>query len=258
MHNRFKPILISAFLSLAWMLPAQAQDDDEGNIARLAMIEAKAGHGNELVDAITEYHKWVAQFEGHHEYQWYEVLTGPNTGMYMARTPNHNWADFDASHDWQKQAGEMFDKNVQPHIEKVEIQFTSEMEEYTHWPESWEGYSHFSTTDWYVHNGHGAKFREGLKTIVDALMAGGYPGYWGFFSIESGGKGNQIRIVGAHKGWADMGEKDPSFSKIMTEALGGEEELRTFMADWSSTFKPGQSQMIKYMPGASDYGNDSE
>ena len=106
-------------IGLAWIVPAQAQEEAGDSIARLVMITAKDGHSDELLDAITEYHHWIAQFEGHHEYQWYRVLTGPNTGTFMARTPNHQWADFDAEYDWNKQAGQMFEKNVAPHIENV-------------------------------------------------------------------------------------------------------------------------------------------
>ncbi|MBT8047020.1 MAG: hypothetical protein HKN57_15330 [Xanthomonadales bacterium] len=258
MQNKFKWVLASILLGLLWLLPAQAQEADSGTIARLAMIEAKDGHSEKLLDAIAEYHHWVAQFEGHHEYQWYEVLTGPNTGMFMARTPNHQWADFDSEPDWSEQAGKMFQEKVAPHIAKTTLQFTSEMKDFSHWPENFEGYTHFSVTDWYVHNGHGAKFRKGLKTIVDTLKAGGYAGYWGFFSVESGAKGNLVRIVGAHRGWADMADKDPSFSTIMGEAMGGEEAVTAFMSDWSATFKPGMSQMIKYLPEASDYGKDAD
>ena len=52
-----------------------------------------------------------------------------------------------------------------------------------------------------------------------------------------------------------MVDKDPSFSKIMGEAMGGEEAVTAFMSDWSSTFKSGLNQTIRYLPEASDYGN---
>ena len=51
-----------------------------------------------------------------------------------------------------------------------------------------------------------------------------------------------------------MSEKDPSFYKIMSEALGGEDAFHSFMSDWSATFKTGHNQMVKLMPEASDYG----
>ena len=78
-----KLALIFTFTCLFWLL-----------------ITPKAGHEETLITAITEYHHWIAQFEGHMEYTWYEILTGPHTGKYMARSGNHNWADFDAEYDW--------------------------------------------------------------------------------------------------------------------------------------------------------------
>jgi hypothetical protein len=243
-------------LCLAWMLPVQAQDEDTNNVARLAHITAKADHEKALVEGITEYHHWIAQFEGHHRYNWYRIVTGPNTGKFIARTGNHSWADFDAEYEWQEAAGEKFRELVAPHIENMQAEFTEEMSDFSHWPESFDGYTHYSVTEWYVKNGHWGPFRKGLKTIVDALKEGGFPGYWGFFSVESGGHSGQIRIVGANKGWSDLMDEDPSFYKIMSDKLGGEEEFQAFMADWGSTFKPGHNQMLVHMPDASDYGDD--
>lgn len=256
MNCRIKLFILSALLCFFWLTPAVAQEEDKESIARLAMITPKAGHSKTLIQAITDYHHWVANFEGHHEYQWYRVVTGPNTGKFMARTGNHQWADFDAEYDWQEEAGNVFDSNVAPHIESMHVEYTSEMTEFSHWPESFEGYSHYSVQEWYVKGGQYSKFRKGLKTIVDALKAGGFPNYWGFFSVESGGHGGQIRLVGANKGWSDLSDPDPSFYKIMSEALGGQEAFDSFMADWGSTFKSGMSQMLVYMPDASDYGKD--
>jgi hypothetical protein len=243
-----------ALFAVCWLMPAQAQEAENEGIARVALITPKEGHEETLITAITDYHHWVANFEGHHEYQWYEILTGPDTGKYIARTGGHNWADFDAEYDWEKEAGDVFAKNVAPHIQDARVHMTAEMKEFSHWPESFEGYTHFQVENWYIHNGQGHKFRQGLKKIVDTLKAANYNSHWGFFSVESGAHGNQIQIVGANRGWSGMSEKDPSFYKIMSEALGGEDAFHSFMSDWSATFKTGHNQMVKLMPEASDYG----
>lgn len=256
MKNHIKLIALCTLLSLAWLMPAQAQEQEGDNVARVVLITAKDGHEDTLVQAITDYHHWVANFEGHHEYTWYSIESGPNTGKYIARTGNHSWADFDAEYDWQKEAGEVFDKNVAPHIQKAEIQYTTEMAEFSHWPESFDGYTHFTVENWYIKNGQYGKFRRGLKQIVDALKAGGFPNHWGFMSVETGGHGNQINLVGANKGWSDMADADPSFFKVMSESLGGEEQFDAFMSDWGSTFKSGLNQTVALMPEASDYGKE--
>ena len=53
-----------------------------------------------------------------------------------------------------------------------------------------------------------------------------------------------------------MSEEEPSFYDIMVKELGSEEAFNDFMADWGKTFKSGRTATVKYMPDASDYGND--
>jgi hypothetical protein len=253
MRNSIKLIILSILLGIFWLMPVQAQDND--GVATLVTITPKSGHGKELVAAITRYHHWVAKHDGHFEYNWYEIETGPDTGKYVAHSGGHNWSDLDAEYDWQKEAGENFEANVAPHIEGATRVITKEMDEFSNWPESFEGYTHYQVEDWYVKNGQNGNFRQGLKKISDTLKAGNFPGYWGFVSVVSGGHGNQITLITANKGWSDMTDKDPSFFDIMSEALGGPEEFQAFMSDWGSTFKTGHNQMVSLMPEASDYGN---
>lgn len=252
MRITLKLALIFALTGFFWLLPAQAQEND--GIATGVLITPKAGHEETLVKAITDYHHWVANFEGHFEYVWYEILTGPNTGKYFARSGGHNWADFDAEHDWQEEADKVFASNVAPHIDSAQRLMTKEMPDFSHWPESFDGYTHFWVESWYIKNGQNGKFRRGLKKIVETLKAGNYPSYWGFFSVASGGYGGQIQLVTANKGWADMADEDPTFYDLMSKELGGAEEFDKFMADWGSTFKSGQNWTVKRMPEASDYG----
>ena len=68
---------ISQVFAPGEMLPAAAQDSE--NIGTLVKITPKKGHDDELIEAITDYHKWIANFEGHMEFTWYEVLTGDET-----------------------------------------------------------------------------------------------------------------------------------------------------------------------------------
>jgi hypothetical protein len=129
------------------------------------------------------------------------------------------------------------------------------MDEFSNWPESLDGYTHYHVESWYVKNGHYSAFRRGLQQIVDTLKAANYAEYWGFYSVDSGGHGNQIGLVGANKGWAGFSEPDQSFYDIMSESLGGPEAFEKFMSEWGATFKVGSNMTVKYMPGASDYGD---
>jgi len=255
MKNRLTFLLICTLLCFSWVIPVQAQEENEG-VAMLIHITPKAGHKDALIKGITDYHHWIASFEGHTRYTWWEVLTGPESGTYYAHSGGHNWADFDAKHDWDEKSAEVIQSNVMPHVDSMTRSMEVNMDEVSHWPEDWDGYSHVQVEAWYVKNGHFGKFNKGLKRIVTALKAGGFPYHFGFTRVASGGHGGQLSLISPVKGWAGMSEEEPSFYQIMTKELGGEEQFEAFMTDWSGTFKVGHSAMMKYMPGASDYGDD--
>ena len=103
----FKKILImvTALALISFMSPVVAQDDDENDgLARVVLITAKDGQNKALEEAITKYHHLMASKKGAWRYNWYSIETGPNTGKYIARSGDHNWADFDATHDWDEEA----------------------------------------------------------------------------------------------------------------------------------------------------------
>ncbi|MEE8496298.1 MAG: hypothetical protein V3S21_07450 [Xanthomonadales bacterium] len=256
MTHKIKLLVPTMLLSLIAIVPVQAAEEENDGIAQVILITPKAGQEEALVKAITDYHHWVADKQGHSTYNWYEILTGPDTGKYIARSGGHNWSDFDAEYDWQEEAGQLFKTNVAPHIESAQRTVTKDMDDFSHWPENFEGYTHFQVEDWYVKGGQYGNFRKGLKKITDALKSANFGSYFGFSSVESGGRGNKITLVSPKKGWSGMKSSDPSFLDIMTKTLGGEEEFNNFMSEWGATFKIGHNRMVRFMPGASDYNND--
>ncbi len=255
MKTTLRYLLICSLLCFSWATTAHAEEENEG-VGMLIHITAKDGHDEALIKGITDYHHWVANFEGHMRYNWWKVLTGPNTGTYYAYSGGHNWADFDAEYDWEEKSNEVLQANVMPHIESMARAVDVAMDDVSHWPEDWDGYTHIQVESWYVKNGQYGKFNRGLKRIVAALKAGGFPYHFGFTRMASGGHGGQINLISPSKGWSGMSEEEPSFYDIMTKELGSAEAFDEFMADWGSTFKVGMSEMLEYMPGASDYGDD--
>ena len=256
-----KRILLAAAacLCMAWLSPLYADNHEEADsegVGVLLKITAKDGHDEALIKGITDYHKWVANFDGHMRFNWWKVVTGPDTGTYYAYSGNHNWADFDAEYDWETQSNEVIQTNVMPHIENMQRTMVTDMDDVSHWPDDWTGYTHIQAESWYIKNGRYGAFNKGLKRITAALKAGGFPYHFGFSRVVSGGHSNEIHLLSPTKGWSGMSEQKPSFYDIMVEELGSEEAFETFMADWGDTFKPGHNEMLEYMPGASDYGDE--
>ncbi len=248
-------ILVASLTLMNFMSPAVAQDEEENDgLAQVALITARDGHNKALEEAITAYHHYMADKEGAWRYQWYSIVSGPDTGKYIARSGSHNWADFDAEHDWDEEAGARFVETVQPHIADADFMIVKTDDEVGIWPESMEGYQYFSITQWHIKSGQNTKFNEGLKKVDKALNEGGFPNYYAFTYPVSGGKGNQVTLVSPRKNFADMAPKEPNFIDVMNKALG-EEETKAMLAEWSTTYKVGQNQLLHYRHELSDYGD---
>lgn len=253
MHLKKLLLLLVVTMLMAGMSPAMAEEENDG-LARVILITAKEGHRQELEDAITKYHHYMADKQGAWRYSWFSIITGPNAGKYIARSGDHNWADFDAEHDWDEEAGKTFREDVAPHIDNMVPWITKTNDEVGIWPDSMEGYQYFSVTEWHILTGKGREFNEGLKKVDGILNEGGFPGFYAFSSAVSGGHGNSVSIVSPRKNFADMAPKEPAFMDIMNKAMG-EEAAQSFMDDWGKTFKRGQNQLLRYRPKLSDYGD---
>jgi hypothetical protein len=254
----FKKILImtAALTLLGSMSLAVAQDEEKNDgLARVAVITAKDGHNQKLEEAIVKYHHFMGDKEGAMHYNWYSIETGEDTGKYIARSGGHNWADFDAKHDWNEEAGAKFNEWVAPHIEDVVVTMTKTNQDIGIWPDSLEGYQYYSATVWYIKPGHNNAFWEGLKKIDGILKENDWPSYYSFIDTVSGGYGNSVMIVTPRKNFADMAPKEPSFMDIMNKVMG-EEETEAFMSEWAMTYKSGNNMLLRYMPEQSDYGHD--
>ena len=257
MHIKRVLVLVASLTVFAYMSTAVAQDESENDgLAQLVLITAKAGQELALEKAITNYHHHMADKKGAFRYQWYSVMTGPETGSYVARSGGHNWEDFDATHDWDEAANAKFLSDVQPYIASADFRITRIDDDVGIWPESMEGYQYFLITDWYIKSGQYGTFNKGLKKTDEILKAGGWPNYYAFVNTVSGGKGNQITLVSPRKSFADMAPKEPSFFEAITKALGGEQEAEAFLSKWGASYKSGQNRMLKYRPKLSDYGDE--
>ena len=259
--KRFLIVLCSLALAVC-ITPTVAQDEAENDgVAQVIIITAKEGQNKALEEAITNFHHWLGDKEGSFRYQWYSVLSGPEVGSYVARSGNHNWADFDAEHDWDEEAGAKFEAEVLPNVEDATVIYTVAERDWGIWPDSLEGYKLFSITQWHVRPGQLGAFRRGLSRVDGILKEGGFPNHYAFRRTVSGGSGNTFTLVSPRKNFADMAPKEPSFFDIMsaamaTEGSDGTEEAGAFLAEWGSTYKSGDNILIRYNPELSDYGDE--
>jgi hypothetical protein len=232
----FQALLTACLISAFTMV--QAQDEETDNVAVVWYITAEDGKDSEFEAAVKGFHEFMADKEGHWEWQWYSILTGPDTGNYLARSGNHNWADMDVDNDWDDEVNAYFNENVTRSIA------VSEDETY-HWPESMDEYNYFRVTDWHIKQGQGSEFNSNLKKIHEALQEGGWGGYYTFSYNSSGGRAGDAVLVTPHKNWADMAAKEPSFFSVLSETLG-EEEAQALLDTFGATYKAGEVRTLRW------------
>jgi hypothetical protein len=254
-----KSIKIQVLLALAvlalYCLPVQAQEEETDGIAIVWHFVVNDNEDDAFEESVKGFHQFMADKEGAYHWDWYKILTGPDTGDYIARSANHNWADMDADHDWEPDANAYIKENVAPHIQSSTRMFMRTNEEFSNWPDENPGFKFFNLDRWHIKNGQGREFRAGLAKVHKLLVDGGFPVSYGFSTPVSGGKGNQIQLVTGHTSWADMAEPEPSFESILTKAMG-EEEFATFMSDWGTTFWPGDNWTVSHLRGLSHFDDE--
>ena len=239
-------------------LTAQAQtgtvSGDEG-ISIVVQIDPRLDHEQALEDGVYEYHQWIARQEGAMRYQWYTILSGPDSTHYLARSGEHNWADFDQPSDWRSEGAEKFAELIRPHAQDVHVWYLADEKQWGVWPDNMEDYPLINVSHWHVHPGKVEAFRNGLARIDRILKDGGFPMYYRVSRVVSGGEGYHVVVIVPHRNFADMSPQDPNFMDIMTDAMGGKKAAEDFMAGWNQTYRPGQNYLIQYNARLSDYGD---
>ena len=237
----------------------EASNSDEeaetDGVAQVVLITPKDGQAMDLEEAISNYHAYMGDKEGARHYSWFSILSGPNTGKYIAHAGENNWADFDAEHDWDDEAADRFRSEVQPFIGNSHIKFTSVDKDLGMWPEDMTGYKYFSVTSWKIQPGKYGAFSQGLKKVDQIMKEGGWPKYYNFFYTVSGGTGNEIGLVSPRKSFADMAPPEKDFFSYMSDALG-EEAAGAFLAEWGASYESQGNMLLVYRPDLSDYGQE--
>ena len=237
----FQTLLALCLISAFSLLQAQEETD---NIAVVWSISAVDGKDAEFEAAVKGFHEFMADKEGHWGWQWYSVLTGPDTGKYLARSGNHNWEDMDAEHDYDDEVTAYFGENVAPFVESATRSITEGEDEVIHWPESMDEYNFFQVTDWQIKQGQGDAFYLGLQKIHAALQEGGWGGYYAFAYNATGGRSGSMILVTPYKNWADMKQEAPGFLSVVNEVLG-EEEAEAILDAFNETYRAGDVRTLR-------------
>ncbi len=239
-------ILLTMFLSLS---ANAAEDEKTDGIAILWEMEIADGKGDVFRDAIKGFNRLYNKKPGAFKWRWYAVMTGPDTGKYIARSSDHNWADMDAVEDlWDEEMSDFWTLNVAPLIENAERYITQTDDEIVHWTEGKE-YKFFTLQERYVKSW--GDFNKNIKIIHETLQKANFDGDYALHYNISGGRPNAATLVFPATSWADMKGPSPSFEEAMKTQMS-EDELEALLETYRKSYKIVSSTMIRYLPEFSE------
>ncbi len=190
-----------------------------GALADFWIFWPKAGHEAQFEAGVKTHLAWRKQAGEGWTWEAYQPVVGTDMGKFVYRSGDHHWADFDAQQAWEtaNKAGDAFNRDVAPHVERYEHIVDESDYAVSHWVES-PDYRYFSVqTHKLVPGGSGA-VREASVEIHAALQAGGWPMSYGI-SREIGGSGAFV-LVFPHKSYADMADPKPGFMEVLAKGAG--------------------------------------
>lgn len=244
---------VLAFVALA-AAPALAQANEEkmpGAMADLWMVWPKAGHEAQFAAAIKAHVAWRKSAGEGWNWEAFQPLVGNDMGYFVFRSGDHEWADFDSQAAWEMatKAGADFNKNVTPHVERLEHYIAEEDFKHSHWVPA-DDYKYFWVEDNQLKSGSQKDVGEALDSLTKGLIDGGWTGSWAM-SRSIGGSSNVLTMAFPYRTFAEMKEPEPGFMEILAKGMGSAEAAGAAMAKFSGAVESTTSTIYVLRPDLS-------
>jgi hypothetical protein len=244
--SKTKILIVLLLTSVVFSTIAIAADEEKtDNIAVLWKMDITDGKNQVFEDAIKSFNNLYNKKSGHANWKWYQVETGPDTGQYIARSGNHNWADMDTMENvWDEELGKFWALNVAPLIDNAEKYLTKGDDDIYHWTEG-KKYKFYTLRD--MHVKPGMDFSKHLKVNHETLQKGGFKGDYALSWNISGGYGNSATFIFPAESWADMAEPSPTFAEVMKKNMD-EDDFEELLDNYRASYKTSSTRLIRAMP----------
>lgn len=191
-----------------------------GPLADFWLMWPKAGHEMQFEAGIKTHVAWRKQAGEGWSWSAYQPVVGSDLTYFVFRSGEHRWADFDAQQAWEatSKAGEAFQKDVAPHVERYEHYLAEEDYENSKWVEATD-YKYFWVQEHQLKPGGSAEVREAVGKIHRGLQAGGWPLSYAI-SRGIGGEGTDLTLVFPYRSYAEMEDPKPGFMEVLTKGMG--------------------------------------
>lgn len=244
----------SALTAAALALGAATLHAQGNNLTRAYAFKAKPGMFAQLENAIRDHAQWRKANGDPWTWQVYTPETGPDLGLFMIRSSNHSWADFDAYDQGFAQTGlANWNVNVAPLVEtsssSIEMTLPDSLNQT---PAEGTAIQFANVTAFHLRPGMEQQFNRLVAQAVGVLKKAKWPGYWVWVTPMSGGPDMDaaVHLAGLFPNWASMKEPDPNFAAVMTRALG-QNGFNTWMSSMNETLRGTTEVTYRFRPDLS-------
>lgn len=208
--------------------PAAAAHAMPGNLADFWTFWPKAGHEAQFEAAVKTHLAWRKQAGEGWTWEAYQPVVGTDLTRFVFRCGERRWADFDAQEAWDaaNKAGEAFNRDVAPHLERYEHSIEEEDYAVSHWVDG-PDYRYFSVQTHKIKAGANGTIHEATAAIHKALQAGGWPGSYAIAREVSGS--GAFKLAFPYTSYAAMEEPKPGFMEVLAKGAGSAEAAQALM-----------------------------
>jgi hypothetical protein len=206
-----------------------------GKIAELWVFWPKDGHAAEFENAAKAHLAWRKQAGETYTWTAYQPIVGDDLTHYVYRSGEHQWADLDANAAWEAKANaqQQYEKDMGPHVARVEHYFTEADLDHSLWHEG-KQYRYLQVEQFQIKPGGYAKLIDSLNKIQKAAVDGKWPNSYAI-AWTTGGTGG-MTVVFPYESYAAMQEPDPPFMKVLATSLGSEDAAKAAMQQLNESF----------------------
>ena len=234
-------LLITMFLTFVWLAAPLAvladSHEPAGNVSDSWYIMPKDGMNEEFVAAFKEHIAYRAEQGDPRDWSTYVPTVGSYMGYYIVRYCCSTWAERDAYDEWnaESKAGDHFNENVDPYVQKYKHYLGEVDFENSNWPDDGSDHSLVGVTRWHPKPGMGRTITETKNKMSEMAKEHGWPFHWAW-SWRIGGEGS-LSLASPYKNWAGMADPEQSFYEFLAEKMESEEEAGTLLNTFSTSFE---------------------
>ncbi len=232
--------------------PLFAQDN---NLARMYLVTPKQGMAAQFETALRDHAGWRAANGDPWTWNVYAAETGDDLGVFVIRSGNHSWADFDAyDASFAMQGLVHWNATVAPLVGTISSGIWAMDVENSSLPAEPMQPAFVNVTTFHLRPGMEQQFIEMVNQASEILKGHGWTNFLWESPVSGGGPGPTIDLATLHPNWADMAEPDPDFATIMIQEMG-QDGFGEWMSGLGETYRGVESMTVRHRPDMSVPGN---